>query len=324
MGWMIDVIALLLVGLSAWRGYRRGLVAALVEMVAALLAFLGAALFYAPIGRWISGRWNVPEYFAYVLGALLAAGAIYAVLTVAVVVVNRKLRRKQPENPPPVEGRWTKTNRILGAAFGSVDAMLLVALLVWGYALLYAAWPAGKPDPRGTLSYGLSRLVVRGGAYCAARKATHDPEMSSTVARVVSDPVSSAEDLRQISHNPDAVALAKDRAFTDSVLKSDTDAIQRNAAFTRLARDPQTLRAAERMGWVEAGADADAVRKQLAERLAVFGRNAARIANDPEFQELQRDPAIQEKANQGDYGALLRDPRIQRVMARIMGMGDGK
>lgn len=67
----------------------------------------------------------------------------------------------------------------------------------------------------------------------------------------------------------------------------------------------------------EARADSGAFRDTMADVLARVGPSVKRLQEDPALEELARDPEIVALIENGDTFALLRQPRIQKLVDQV-------
>jgi uncharacterized protein YkwD len=116
----VDVLLVLVVLLSVWQGWRRGLILGLLDLARWAGSLLFAMRFYQPVARWLGPHvtwdeaWNMPAAF---LLTGVAAG-------VAIQLAGHALLKRLPES---VHRRTL--NRVLGTAPGLFNGLISAAIL---------------------------------------------------------------------------------------------------------------------------------------------------------------------------------------------------
>lgn len=121
----IDILLLLVVLFAAWRGWWRGFVFGLIDLLSGIGSILLALRFYQPVAQWLGPRvgwdeiWDIPAAFMLIS---IAAG-------LAINLLGYTLARRIPR-----ETHQQTSNRLLGIlpglANGLITATILAALLL--------------------------------------------------------------------------------------------------------------------------------------------------------------------------------------------------
>jgi len=312
-----DILALALVGWKVWRGWNKGLVRSLAGLAQGIVVYLGAWMLGRPLARLFSSG-EEPGVKALAGGFLLGVAVMVVLAGIAMWAIFRHFRNRPDTRSAEERRRAEQRDHIGGACFGGLTAVLLVAFLAWVYALLGIAAGPGFASIDGSATAALSRTVMRPLLYPFARRFTSEPTTAALAARALSDPATTSAAARQLARNPDVAALAHDRAFGQSVLDSDRDAILANASFRRVFEDEESVACLRRLGWLSGGEDRETARREMAERLAVAGANVRALRDDPDAQSVLKDPELKRRADAGDIIGLLDDPRVRRIVGRVL------
>lgn len=313
-----DIAALALMALAVWRGWRKGLVRSLIGLAQGVVVYLGAWTLGRPLARLFSSSGGEPGIKALAAGFLLAVVLMILLTEIALWFAWRSYQRRMESRPAEHRERAERWDRAGGACFGAVAALLTISILVWMYALLGAAAGPRLPSINGSVCAALSRVVMRPLLYPFARRFASEPETAALAARAISDPATTAASVRRLAENPDVAALSRDRSFGENVLNSDRDAILRNPAYRRIFENPESVDSLRQLGWLRPGQDAEAARGEMADRLAAAGANVRKLRDDPEVQSLLHDPELKRRADAGDLVGLLDDPRVRRLVSRVL------
>ena len=149
----LDTIFLILIGASVLYSLIRGLVREIFSLLSLILGFFGASYSYSTLSQWLR-RWISNETLAEILSFAL----LFILIALAVGLLGRLLSRLMHK------GGLGWADRMGGAAFGFLKAILLVAIIV---LVLTAFLPAkskilleSKVSPAAmAIARGLSFLV---------------------------------------------------------------------------------------------------------------------------------------------------------------------
>ena len=312
---MIDLVALALVALLAYLGWRRGTILTALSGGSLLVGYLGAVLLYRPLGQLLRGVFSVPSILAFPLGGMVAVLTISLLLRV--VAARLKIRRLRR-----LDKGWTPStvDRTGGAMLGAVWATAIVVFLAWA-AIVVRGLTGQGPDVEKTLAGQLTSAVVGRVAYILAERLTGDEVLASTISLAAVKPSEAAETVSRLVGDPGLRALFEDRALRAAVMRSDFASVTGHPAIRDLARDPRFLDAAERVrlvGDLSSNATQSEVTEQLVERIAPMVRTAETLSRDGAVQQILRNPRFLEKLQGGDIGALATDPEFNQLAEKFV------
>ena len=115
----LDIIFLILIGVSVLYSFIRGLVREIFSFLAIILGFFGASHAYSPFADWLR-KWIANETFAQIL----AFAILFVVIACSIGLLGRVLSRLVKK----VDLSWA--DRLGGGAFGFLKAILLIAIIL--------------------------------------------------------------------------------------------------------------------------------------------------------------------------------------------------
>lgn len=142
----VDIIALFLVVLAVFLGWRKGAISQLGQIAAAVVAVLGASVAAGPVREVVfaDSEWSQP---AIEVSSLLIAGiSIYLIIAVAGWLLVRAMRA--------VSDNLSRLDRLGGSVLGAVKGLLLLYFVLTLFVLLEA--PMQRADPS-------NAMALRGG-----------------------------------------------------------------------------------------------------------------------------------------------------------------
>ena len=133
---VLDILALLVVGIAAVGGFMRGFVQEVLSLAAWILSIAAIRYFHTDLTEWLAAHMgpNTAAILAFVVLLLLP----YAVLRLIAARLGRASRNS-------IVGPF---DRVLGFGFGAVKGMIVV---VFAFSILVLAYdtgwgPQGRPD----------------------------------------------------------------------------------------------------------------------------------------------------------------------------------
>jgi membrane protein required for colicin V production len=115
----LDIIFLVLIGVSVIYSFIRGLVREVFSFLAIILGFFGASHAYLPVANWLR-KWMGNETVAQVLG--------FAILFILIALCLGLLGRFLSRLIKKMDLGWV--DRLAGGVFGLLKALLLVAIIL--------------------------------------------------------------------------------------------------------------------------------------------------------------------------------------------------
>jgi uncharacterized membrane protein required for colicin V production len=234
---MVDLAALLIIVLSAIRGFLRGALLSFLALVALVAAFLASGPLGPIVARLMLDRegWTVGT--AGLVGRLVAGACIYALLLVGAHLVARKVGRTR-------EGRLRPWNRNLGLLGGLLSGAILVLILVFLVDLGLKV----SPNASGVMVRSARRSVLRRmvspinpadrfavtDALRVLRAAQQDPQV---LKRLRQDPA-----VREVLEHPDMKPLLQDRELADAIRAYNVEAVFSNDNVRRAMGNPELRR----------------------------------------------------------------------------------
>ncbi len=310
-----DVLALALVALFGLWGCWRGWLASAFSLVTLIAAWAAAWLAAVHLGEAVSAATSLPPLLGPPLAGTAAFFATVALLGVIGGALGRRQARRRGGAPRPV------VDRLGGSLFGALRGGLFALLLAWLALWLDAARALQDEGPRpvepASSVTRVTRAAVEGGV--RAVLGASNPAARVT-ARTLARPAESLEGLQSLLEHPHVGRLADDRLFWRHVEAGSLDAALQRSSFVQLAHDVPLRHELAELGLVdeEAVTDAGAFRDAARATLAQVGPRLERLRSDPELHALAQDPEVRRLAERGETLALLRHPRVRRLVARAL------
>ena len=310
---MTDLIILGFLSLVGFLGWRRGTLLMALSLGGLVAGYVGAFLFYRPVGLVLVDLTGLPPVVAYAVAGMALWLGIGSVLNL-VQSRARKARRERRK------GGWTppQADSIGGAALGVLWAGGVVTMVLWVMMGVRTLTERG-PDVSSTLSASVTSSAAEKVVYAAARRLTRERVLASAMSVVAANPADGAETIRTVIQDERFVRLLADADLRDRLAQGDTGGLAQNEVLLGLANDEFFLEAATRLELV--GIDAgpgSASAVELAQSMAPIARTIQALLDDPEVRAQLENPELRERIQAGDIRALATDPDFNRLAAKVL------
>ncbi|HEU4430181.1 MAG TPA: CvpA family protein [Myxococcota bacterium] len=297
----LDLGLLVVLLAFAWLGAFRGAAEAAIRLVGLAVAY-GASLL---AGKLVGGSW------------LAIAGAGIGAFIAVQLGIELAARRVRARN----EGEEiSDASRALGSLCGVARGGLLLVPLLWLAGFSESVRATGRapalPDLSGSRSAGVGQQV----AGLAATQLAADGERGSRVtAKWIAEPGDAMTAFADVAADSRLRVLQADQGFWSDLENGDVASALARPTFSELARDAELRAKLADLGLVAETSAVDA--QQFHEEMtAVMQEIAPRLRElraDPELQALLADDELRARAQAGDTAAVLLDPRVRALVARV-------
>jgi uncharacterized membrane protein required for colicin V production len=294
------------VGIGAMRGFVSGILGVIALLGAYAAAWFATTRLATPLGEGL----GISAFAAFATSGAVAFLGTYVILAIGLGLLRRAQRKRS--------GGISTVDRLGGALLGGAQGGLVVVLLSWLVGQAQAGGLLGEKSEPGPLVQA-SQQVVQSGAEAVLGGAGGNP----AAARLIADPVGTANQLQAVLETPAMTDLRDDQLFWQYVSSGAIDSALNQASFMRAARDAELRKRVVELGVMPESAldDPKAFRDATRDALEHVAPRLQAIRNDPALPELAADPAVQQALQQGDVLALATNPKIRALVSRVLESG---
>lgn len=306
MGW-IDLAGVGLLGIFVGIGAMRGFVAGILGVLALIAAYAISYFAADPLSGPVAESLGTEP----LVGWLLAGMAVFALAWLVFSLASRIWLRRWRERTDGM----TRADRIGGALLGGAQGTLVAVLLYWAVGQAQASGLFGAPGEPSALVQA-SQHVVQGGAQVVLGGEGGNP----LAARMVADPVGTANQLQKVLEAPAMTDLQGDELFWQYVSSGAIDSALNQASFMRAANDAELRKRIVELGVMPEAAldDPRAFRDATREALVEVAPRLQAIREDPAISELAADPEVRRALEAGDVLSLATNPKIRELVSRAL------
>jgi uncharacterized membrane protein required for colicin V production len=306
MDW-IDLAGVGLLGVFVGIGAMRGFVAGMLGVVALIAAYALAYLAATSLADPVAARLGMEPLLGGALAGSVAFVLGYLVLSVLSGIWLRRRRRRSRGLAP--------ADRMGGGLLGGAQGALVALLIYWVFGQAQASGLFGERQERSALVRA-SQSVVQTGAAVALGGTDGNP----FAARMIADPVGTANQLQDVLETPAMSDLQGDELFWQYVSSGAIDAALNQASFMRAANDAELRKRIVDLGVMpeEARSDPRAFRQASRDALEQVAPRLQAIRNDPALPALAADPEVRRALETGDVLSLASHPQVRDLVSRAL------
>lgn len=328
---MIDVLVLMLCGLAAVVGWRRGTLLTALPLVGLLAGYVAAFTLYRPLAAPLVDH-GVPSVLAYVAAGLAALLAVVLLFRVAAWWVKR--RQAAPTDferalgvdddevaaagPSPIGS----ADRAGGAVLNALWAFGVLMLVVWAaesYVAVRGAGPGGSAEAlttsaTGRVAGGLMGAV--GERITAARLG--DDFSASAVGAFLRDPGEFRRMVDALAAQPAVRRLAGDPEVLRLLAEGRVAELARRPELERLLEDREFRQALGRVGVTDGSSlSVDRLASALAGSLGPLARAITALRERGDLGALAERTDLAGRLQDGDLMAVLTDADVAALLSRL-------
>lgn len=305
---VLSLVALLWLAWGLWRGYRKGLVRVMLNMVALLLGYVAAFIWGWPLSQ------QLPAFVPPILQWPVAISTVFLGVGLLVYIAGLPLVKRYPP-----QGRIA----VAGAFGNGVVSLAMLATLLWGLNFLVSV--SNNPAMSERLrSIGVSEQhkLVQGSSWLVSRVVglglgligAENSQVAIGVELIAAPSqgmamlqrVSASAETKQLTGNPELKAL---------MVSGDSAALQNHPDFQAFSQQPEFTQ----LKALAPGENDEARDAALAETMVMVFQRVDAIKNSPDVQAALADAEVQQLMQQGDSAGLMAHPKMQPIVSAVMG-----
>lgn len=312
---LTDAIVLLVLGVAAFWGWRRGALVMALSLGGMVAGYVGAFLFFRPVGGLIISATPMPPVLAYPLASL---GLWFLIGTLAGVLQSRAMKKRKKQRK---DGwRPSSLDGAVGAALGATWAVGLAAVVLWAMMGAYAFTGRG-PDVSGTLAAQSTSTIAERVVYSVAHRLTHEEVIASAMSIVAASPGEGTRTIKTVLQDERFVQLLSNATTRSQLAAGDVASVSSYPAIEELSEDEAFWTAADRLSLVGDGASRP---EALAEGLVPVAQTLEALLADEEIRSLLDNEELMERIRNGDMASLAMDLDFNHLAGRVLTLLRGR
>jgi uncharacterized membrane protein required for colicin V production len=302
------LLFLIIVAVSAFRGYRSGILVIAARVVSLVLAYLGAILFTTSAAGLLQKHTAIEGLIAY----MIAGSLVFIVTSILLSSIFSFLIRHFAEKSTDTN----KASSVAGGLFGAVVGCLVGLMAVW-FVSTFQEILLAKKGQQIAKSSAFEQTVKKltsaaiGGIVSGT---TSDSYLANGAAKLLSNPAENIQHFNRLTQTGALRNLLQSSEARSALDSQNPAALLNSQAFNQLALNPDFVALTNELNLVENGPQKD---KQLAIKITRLWTQIKQVQNNPQYLEIVNDPEIKQMLQSGNAFKLLNSAKIEQLLQII-------
>lgn len=305
------IIFVVIVAVSAFRGYRSGIAVIVARILSLALAYASAILLtdrVAVLVQNLTPLKGLLSYFAAGTLIFIVAGLVFSSLF---SLVTKSIAASSKETNQVSNG-----SAISGAFFGGIVGCFVGILSVWFLTTFQSLILIKKGESSAEMGkFQQTAQQLTGKAFEGiADRGLGDSDLASGAVKLLSNPGKNIQHYKQLAKSGELREFFQDNSVRASLDSRNPAALLNSKAFTRLANNPDFDALA---GMLDLSEDPEQRNKLLATKVTTLWAQIQQVQNNSRYQEITNDPFIKRNLQSGNLFNLLNDQKIGELIKII-------
>lgn len=303
------LVFLLLIVFFLWRGYRKGFIDSLAQILSLVAAYPAAILLTTPLANLIFNHTSfsgMPVYF-------VAGSVIFISVSFTVSKLIKIFYRRLPES----QQREKTGGSVIGALVGTMVGLVVVYVIdlvkkpvLTAINTQQAPLPEKSLPHEKTLIESSAKKFVSLAASTAVQFTLKDKTATHITKTLAEDPQVMLGHVQALANNDQLKALMSDAEIQALLKQGDTQALLQNWQFQRMMNN-------ENMQALLVGSedtkDGKFSQEVAAEKMLEAWRHTDAIKNDPRVEAILNDAEFQQQLNSSNKLPLMMNPKLKQL-----------
>jgi len=298
------ILFIIIVAISAFRGYKSGVLVIVFRVVSLALAYLVAILFTDKFAHWLQQISPVKGLFAYALAGFILFTITGLLLTAVLSSITKKLATKsaQPALPSAAAGGF------IGGVIGGVVGVFAI----WFISAFQGILQVKKGE---AISYSAfqktSQKIIKGAIKGVAEAASSHSDIASGAAQLVSNPAENIQHFNQLTKQGVLRDFLQNHQVRTALDSQDAKELLFSSEFEKLMKNPDFIALTKPLNLPE---DETEKEYQIALKITNTWAQIEQVQNNQEYMELMQDPEVKQAFQSGNLLKLLNNQKVERIL----------
>lgn len=301
------IIFIIIVAISAFRGYKSGILVIVSRTISLASAYLVAIIFTDKFANWLQQISPVKGLFAYALAGVILFTITGLLLSTVLSLITKKLASKsaQPELPSAAAGG------LIGAVIGGVIGIFAI----WFISAFQGILQVKKGEAISYSSFQkTSQKIIKGAIKGVAEAASNHSDIASGAAQLVSNPAENIQHFNQLTKQGILRDFLQNHQVRSALDSQDSYALLNSVEFEKLMENPDFIALTKSLSLPEDKSERD---HQVALKITNTWAQIDQVQNNQEYLELMQDPEVKQAFQSGNLLKLLNNQKIERILSII-------
>lgn len=306
-----DIIAGAILAFFFIRGWRRGFMVSVLQIVGIIAGYIAAIVVVKNWGTDVAEALGWPRITAMPLLGMIT----YIGVGIIFSIISGSLTKEERKKAKAKEFQRSFGSSMGGAVISLGSGALLLALAFYMLDLLNAGPLSEKlPDISESKASEMTQNLAYKTASIALPKTEGNADRIDKLARTISEPSQNLAKVREVLQSESVQNMFADPQLIKSLLDGDADRVAGSQSVQQFFQDQNTMDTLTNLGMI----DDQMTRETFSMQLAEVGATAQRKMDDPKVQEYIRELQEDELLSSEKIPQLLRDGRFLRLLDLLL------
>lgn len=302
------ILFLSIVAVSAFRGYRSGILVIAARVVGLAFAYLAAILFTNSAASLLQKHTAIEGFIAYMIAGSLVFIITSILLSSLFSLLIRNFATKSNET--------NRASSVAGGLFGAVVGSIVGLMAVWFVStfqeilLVKKGQQIAKSSAFEQTAKKLTSEAISG----IIKGSTGDSDLANGAASLLSNPAENIQHFNRLSQTGVMRNLLQNSEVRTALDSQNPAALLNSSAFKQLAANADFIALTNELNLTDIGEQRN---KQLAIKLTSIWAQVKQVQNNPQYLEIVQDPEIKQMLQSGNAYKLLGSAKIERLLRII-------
>lgn len=303
------LLFIIIVAISAFRGYRSGIFVIAARMISLAVAYLAAILFSADAAKLIQEYTSIEGMISYVIAGTIVFLVTSIILSLIFSTLIRHFTAKSKEN--------NKTaSSVAGGLFGAVVGCFIGLMVVWFVSTIQEILLVKKgqqivqPSVLEQTAKKLTGAAIGG----IVSTATGDSDLAAGAKQLLSNPAQNIQYFNRLTQSGTLRNFFQDSQVRTALDSQNPAALLNSQVYKNLTGNPDFVGLTKQLKLSGTSENKD---KQLAIKVTNMWAQIKQVQNNPQYREIMQDPEIKHMLRSGNAYKLLSSAKIERLIQII-------
>lgn len=320
------IIFLIIIVVSAYRGYQSGILAIVFRIISLLGAYLVAIMFTVTFASWLQSVSPIRGIISYALAGMSLFAVSSVLFSFIFSLIRRAITNQEPSvdnlssgdslssttNVPPV----SRVSSVTGGIAGALVGVFIAVIAIWFFGTMQTILQAKKglsPVEKSPFQQKVKQLAasaIKG----LAGNATKQQDLVKGGALLLADPAQNIQRFQRLSQSSNLQDLLLSNAGRRALETKNPQTLMALPAFQSLVNNPDLIAVTKELALPDEPSE---MRKQVAIKIITLWTQVKQVQNNPEFIAILNDPEIKQIQQSGNIYQLLNSAKIEALLKII-------
>ncbi len=302
------LLFLIIVAVSAFRGYRSGILVISARLFGLALAYLAAILFTTSVASLLQKHTAIEGLITYLIAGTLVfiVTSLFLSSLFSWLIRHSATKSKESSKASSVAGGF------FGAAIGSVVGLMAVWFVSTFQEILLAK--KGQPIAESSAFEQTAKKLTGAAIGKIVSGTTGDSDLASGAAQLLSNPAENIQHFNRLTQTGVLRNLLQSSEVRSALDSQNPAALLSSSAFKQFTQNTDFVALTNELNLADSGEQRN---KQLAVKITRLWAKVKQVQNNPQYLEIVEDPQIKQMLQSGNAYKLLNSAKIERLLQII-------